>query len=403
MKQIGLATALASTFLMLSFGSCDQPRLLDAAVYHEMRGSLQNSLICFEKQKTGQVAFLGGSITYNPGWRDSVCSYLTENFPATDFNFIAAGIPSMGSTPSAFRLERDILSHGKIDLLFLEAAVNDATNGRTSSEQIRAMEGIIRHLRNSNPAMDIVMMHFVDPDKMKDYRTGNEPVVIRNHNLVAEKYMVPSINLAKEVSDRIDNGEFTWENDFINLHPSPFGQGIYSRSIIQFLKKAYEEQPVYKRKISSHILPDMLDPYCYNLGCLLDISSAHLKNSWQIDTMWNPNDGTNVRPGFVDVPMLIGKIPGDEFELKFEGNAVGIVVAAGQDAGIIEYRIDKKDWVSRNLFTKWSSDYHLPWYYTLATELDQKSHLLEIKISNNRDERSTGNACRIRYFFVNNY
>ena len=65
-------------------------------------------------------------------------------FPETEFEFIAAGIPSMGSTPGAFRLERDILSKGKIDLLFVEAAVNDPTNGRLPTEQIRGMEGIIR-------------------------------------------------------------------------------------------------------------------------------------------------------------------------------------------------------------------------------------------------------------------
>jgi len=50
----------------------------------------------------GRVAFLGGSITHNPGWRDSVMKYLENRFPETDFEFIAAGIPSMGSTPGAF-------------------------------------------------------------------------------------------------------------------------------------------------------------------------------------------------------------------------------------------------------------------------------------------------------------
>ena len=39
------------------------------------------------------MAFLGGSITYNPGWRDMTCAYLTERFPETTFDFVAAGIP----------------------------------------------------------------------------------------------------------------------------------------------------------------------------------------------------------------------------------------------------------------------------------------------------------------------
>ena len=101
-------------------------------------------------------------------------------------------------------------------------------------EQVRGMEGVIRNLRTSNQAADIVMMHFVDPDKMKTYREGHEPQVITNHNKVAKHYGISTINLAKEVTDRIDNGEFSWEGDFKDLHPSPFGQGVYARSMIRF-------------------------------------------------------------------------------------------------------------------------------------------------------------------------
>ena len=90
-------------------------------------------------------------------------------------------------------------------------------------------------------------------------------------------------------------------------------------------------------------------------------------------------------------------------KLKFEGKAVGIAVAAGRDAGMIEYRIDKQSWKSLNLYTQWSNEVHLPWYYTLAAELNPEKHLLEIRVSENRDKGSTGNACRIRYFFVNKY
>ena len=101
--------------------------------------------------------------------------------------------------------------------------------------------------------------------------------------------------------------------------------------------------------------------------------------------------------------MLTCNHPGSIMKLRFEGNSVGIAVAAGQDAGFIEYRIDKNKWVELNLFTKWSKSLHLPWYNTLATGLSQNKHLLEIRISEQKDEKSTGNACRIRYFYVNKY
>ena len=106
---------------------------LDAKVYHTHRGLLKNSFLKFENEKKGRVVFLGGSITYNKGWRDEVCNYIQQRFPETEFDFINAGIPSMGSTPGAFRFKRDVLANGTVDLLFEEAAVNDDTNRRTEN------------------------------------------------------------------------------------------------------------------------------------------------------------------------------------------------------------------------------------------------------------------------------
>lgn len=374
---------------------------LNSSKYHQVRSGLQNSQIQFLRHKKGRVAFLGGSITHNGGWRDSICNYLKNKFPETAFEFIAAGIPSMGTTPAAFRLERDVLSKGKIDLLFEEAAVNDNSNTRTATEQIRGMEGIVRHMRKSNLEVDIVMMHFVDPAKMKSYRDGKEPGVISNHNLVAEHYDISTINLAQEVTERIDHGEFTWKDDFKNLHPSPFGQGIYAHSMIQFLEDAYSSHLDNDDKIEAHTLPNPLDEFCYQNGVLLDIKSIKLRKGWKVDPFWNPKDGKKTRPNYVDVPMLISETPGSALKLTFKGNTIGIAVAAGHDAGIIEYRIDKGDWQTLNLFTKWSKSLHLPWYYTLASGLSNKKHQLEMKIADEKDEQSSGHACRIRYVYVN--
>ncbi|WP_111708290.1 SGNH/GDSL hydrolase family protein [Lutibacter citreus] len=374
---------------------------LNSYNYHIKRNGISNSYIMFEREKVGRVAFLGGSITFNPGWRDSISAYLVKRFPETKFEFVAAGISSMGSTPGAFRLQRDVLSKGKIDLLFEEAAVNDSTNERTSEEQIRGMEGIVRHLRKTNPEMDLVMMHFVDPDKMEAYRKGVEPTVITNHNLIAEHYGISTINLAKEVTDRIDNGEFTWEQDFKNLHPSSFGQGIYAHSMILFLESSYSKHLDADDKILSYGLPKRINEFSYDNGELVDISTVKLSKGWSINNSWNPNDKTRTRSNYVDAPMLIGNKVAKILKFKFEGSTVGIAIAAGKDAGIIEYRIDKGDWETQNLFTKWSGQVHLPWYYTLASKLSNKKHTLELKISKNKDARSEGNACRIRYFYIN--
>lgn len=378
----------------------DEPTVLDSRLFHTFRDNLQNARSVFETGKSARVAFLGGSITANRGWRDSICSYLEHRFPQTDFDFINAGIPSMGSTPGAFRLERDVLSKGKVDLLFVEAAVNDRVNGYDSTARLLAMEGIVRHAREAMPAIGIVIMHFVDPDKMADYRKGIIPAEINDHERVAAHYNISTINLAEEVTRRIDNGEFSWENDFKDLHPSPFGQRIYYHSIRTFLEECFAAKNT-NLPVQSQILPPEMDEACYDHGVLIPATRVKQVKGWASVPLWTPSDQTATRPDFTGVPMLVAGKPGKILSLEFEGNAVGIAVAAGPDAGMIRYRVDHGEWKILDLFTNWSTQLHLPWFYTLAYGLSPGKHRLQIRVVKENNPQSTGNACRIRYFFVN--
>ena len=377
------------------------PVLLESNNYHNYRSKLHNSQIVFEREKHGRVVFLGGSITFNGGWRDSVSANLQRRFPNTRFDFINAGIPSMGSTPGAFRFERDVLKNGKVDLLFEEAAVNDRTNGFSTETQVLGMEGIVRHARESNPAMDVVVMHFVDPDKMAEYRKGVVPTEIQNHEKVAEHYGVSTINLAREVTERIDNGEFSWEKDFKNLHPSPFGQHIYFQSMKSFLDFCWSGFVAEDDKVIAYPLPGKLNEGCYNNGQLIPAVQIKPAKGWKILSGWKPSDKSGTRPDFTDVPMLVADSQAKILKFNFEGNAVGIAVAAGMDAGIVEYSIDKAPWQKQDLFTSWSAQLHLPWFYTLGYNLANGKHHLRIRVMAEKNRQSKGNACRIRYFYVN--
>ena len=386
--------------ITILFSSFTQGQSLNSTDYHTHRYPLSNSLYKFQNEKTGRIAFLGGSITYNRGWRDSVCAYFQEKFPDTEFEFIAAGIPSMGSPSGAFRFERDILKNGEVDLLFEEAAVNDNAIDHKAEEIRLAMEGIVRHALKANPKCDIIMMHFVDPGKMADYRKGKVPTVIQMHEKIASHYDVPTINLAQEVTERIDAGEFTWENDFKNLHPSPFGQGVYARSIISFLEDellvAQSRKPNKKRK-----LPRALLNGCYDSGKLVLADQSFTTSGWEWIENWNPNDGKGTRANYVNVPMLVGNYPTDIITFEFKGNAVGLCVAAGINAGIIEYRVDGDTWKEKDLFSKHSKSLYLPRYYTLESNLTSTKHSLEIRLTDNKNVNSEGRSAVVRYFYYN--
>lgn len=374
---------------------------LAPAAYHTLRGTLQNSFLKFTKEKRGRVAFMGGSITEaSGGWRDKVCHYLEERFPETQFEFINAGIASTGSTPGAFRLFDEVLNRGPIDLFFEEAAVNDRTNGFSPAAQVRGMEGIIRHALAANPFMDIVMMHFVDPDKMNDYRNHTEPSEIAMHNKVAVHYGVNTIELAKEVTDRIDAGEFTWKEDFKDLHPSPFGQEVYFQSIKSLLMEGYQNVDPTASPMA-HKIPAPLDKFSYSNGVYVPVDKATMVKDWTLDPVWNPKDGLETRKQYVNRPALMAVNPGAVITLDFTGTAIGICIASGPDAGKIEYSIDRKPFKSLDLYTPWSSYLHLPWYLILNDELARKKHTLVVRISKDKNEKSKGHACRILHFLVN--
>lgn len=382
--------------LILVQAASAQSTILEPSLFHQSRSGLANAFAVFKTGK-GRVAFMGGSITEANGWRDSVTAYLRNLFPKTAFEFINAGISSTGSTPGAFRLSKDVLSYGKIDLLFEEAAVNDPTNGFFGKYQLRGMEGIVRQALISNPKMDIVLMYCAEPANINVYYQLMTPEVIVQHERVAEHYGINSINLSKEVAARIHDGEFSWEKDFKDLHPSPFGHGVYARSIQAFLKEAFDT----RKKAAHKTLPKPLDPYSYFNGHYVSIQQAKLIQGFTYSADWVPNDHAPTRKQYVHVPVLNGEQINDELTLSFFGKAIGICVTSGPDAGILEYSIDGKPFRKIDLYTKWSKSLHLPWYLVLEDELPNTKHQIRMKISSEKHPQSVGHAVRIQQFLVN--
>jgi hypothetical protein len=218
---------------------------------------------------------------------------------------------------------------------------------------------------------------------------------------VAEHYQIPSLNLALEVTERINAGQFDWPNDFRNLHPSPFGQNVYFRSMKRLLDTAWAEPLQEGVTVSPNPMPEPLDPFSYYRGRYVGIHEAKLVKGFTYDPAWNPGDGKGVRKGFVDVPVLKTDQPGAELHLKFEGTAIGVFVTCGPDVGILEYRIDNSAFRRVDQFTQWSSNLHLPWAYVLDAELSRGEHELTLRATDKKNPKSRGYACRIVYFLVN--
>jgi sialidase-1 len=274
-----------------------------------------------------------------------------------------------------------------VDLLFVEAAVNDSSNiPQYPDLMLRGMEGVVRHVRTASPFTDIVHLHFVMPPHMDDYHAGKVPASIAQHERVAVAYGNPSLNLAREVTDRIDVGEFTWAGDFKNLHPSPFGHQLYANSIARMLDAAFAKPIAASTK--EHPLPALIDAQSYAKGRLGDIAQAKTIKGFALVPLWMPaadekqpnGKKIGVREGFVNVPALVGTEPGAEFEFRFEGSGCGLFIASGPDAGHIEFSIDGAPPRTLDTLTHWSSGLHLPWALILDDQLKPGPHTARVRL-----------------------
>lgn len=366
----------------------------------QLRGILDNARRQFERTGKGTVAFLGGSITEMNGFRPLVCEILQRRFPKTVFNFINAGIASTCSTTGAFRLERDVLAAGPVDLLFVEFAVNDDQDGHFAPKEcIRGMEGVIRHARQRNPNMDLVITYFVNPAMLKTLQGGGTPLTIEAHESVARHYGVSTINLAREVAAEITSATLTWAA-YGGVHPARPGNALCARMIDELFNRAWAAPLAADVKLQAHPLPPQpLDPLNYAAGRFIDPKQARAGRGWTLAVPdWKALPGGK-RERFTSLPMLCASEPGAEATLDFKGRAVGAYIVAGPDAGIAEASIDGGPFRAVDLFHEYSKDLHYPRTVMLGNDLQPGPHTLKLRLAS--QTRSAGHAMRIMQFVAN--
>ncbi len=382
------------------------------------RGGIGNALCQFKNRKRATVAFIGGSITeMSTSYSRVMENEFRKLFPETDFRFINAGISSTCSDTGAFRLQQDVLSQadGKVDLLFVEFAVNDNQDGHLPPKQSRqAMEGIVRAARRHNPLIDIVFLYTANESHLDTYGKGTESILTKRpaydntrgpvvhpseilaHEAVAEYYKLPSINFAADVQQRMQHGEFDW-NTFGGVHPAPFGAAIYVDDIRCFVSHAKANDALQVRE-----LPAPLETDCFQFGRIAPPSQARLDGKWTIAVPdWNAIGGAT-RPQYNAIPLLCATAPGATLRLDFSGSAIGVYSVAGPDAGRIRVTIDQRAPQEFDLFYSYSATLHYPRTQMFATDLDPNvPHSMTLELLPDSNPASKGTAARFVGFACN--
>ncbi len=384
------------------------------------RAGLGNAIQAFKSGKA-TVAFIGGSIVEMNGFRPRTCEGLKKLYPACAFTFLDAGISSTCSDTGAFRLQRDILGKGKVDLLFVEFATNDSGDGTYPDweKSLRAMEGIVRKARKANPKMDIVLVYTANEQATAVYMKNACPIAadmlvdrtasfdnsrgpaqlpspVAEFERVACHYRLPSINFGFEVAERMRYGEFDWKA-FGGVHPSPMGNQIYADMILNLVRGQMD-----KPTDVAHAMPARpISPFNYENARFIDIAEAKIVKGWEIKIPdWKSLPGYK-RGRFTNIPMLCAEEPGAELTLAFTGRVVGLYLTAGPDAGKVEYKVDNSEWKTADLYYCHSGSLHYPYTLTLASTLSKGAHTLTLRVAQDANPKSKGHAVRIMAFTGN--
>lgn len=360
--------------------------LVDAVECHP-RGGLPNF---FGKLKAGgevRIAYLGGSITEAQGWRPLTLKWFQEQYPKARIREINAAISGTGSDFGAFRLEQEVLRH-KPDLLFVEFAVNDGA--RDPQRIIQSMEGIVRQVRQHDPAADICFVYTLSEAHVETLRGGKFPRSASAMERVANHYAIPSIHLGLEVvrlagEDKLvftgkppqTAAEKSALGDKIlfspdGTHPYPeTGHPLYLDAIVRSLpslEAAGKSQP--------HAPSIPLDPDNWQKARLIPLASVGHTGDWQkVDPASIPG-----RSGKGRTFQVAGQ-PGDALTFRFRGTGFGIYSLKGPDVGRLAVTVDGGKPLVTTLFDSLCVENRFrirPWIF--PHRLEEGEHTVKIEV-----------------------
>lgn len=344
-----------------------------------IRGGLPNFLTKAQRGDSVTVAYLGGSITAQEGYRLLSFKWLQQQFPNSRFRQVNAAIGGTGSRFGVFRLEEQVLKY-KPDLIFVEFAVNDA---RETREQIlRSMEGIVREIWERNSNTDICFVYTISEPFVDILKNRQLPPSVLAMEEVAQHYNIPSINFQIEITKRLQDNSLILKNkdkqvDGVEVFsPDGVHPFIETGHVIYFdiLKRSFELLDK-KQKGKAHKLARPLIANFFAHAHMIEPGLASFSGEWSM------LDATSIVVS--RFKKLIDHVAqshhtGAILHMNFEGQAIGFCDIMGPDAGRVIVEIDGmvKDTIYR--FDKYCTYYRLNNY--IVDDLKDTKHEIVFRV-----------------------
>jgi hypothetical protein len=339
------------------------------------RGGLPNFFNKLEKGETVRVAYVGGSITAQAGWRVKSLAYFQSQYPKAKLEEIYAALGGTGSELGVFRMDHDVLSL-KPDLLFVEFAVND--EGSAPENVLRSMEGVVRKTYKAYPDCDICFIYTITVKNLKEMEAGKMSRTASVMEHLAEYYRIPSIHLGLEVyrlesqgklamnapeakveqvaGKELDqdaplpvgpDGKIPFSRD--GSHPyNNTGHRLYMEAIIRSI-------PAIKgasTPVGPHALPDPMTLDNLENTVMVPLEKATMTGPWKkLPGAKSMGNGKTAVDADLDqfVPAFWKGEPGATLSFRFKGSKAMIYDILGPDCGKVEITVDGKTTVENRI------------------------------------------------------
>ncbi|MBR4030246.1 MAG: hypothetical protein IKJ06_02480, partial [Clostridia bacterium] len=166
------------------------------------RDGLVNTINKLKKGEKVTVAFMGGSISEQDGWRGKTLEWLKAQYPDAEIEELNITIGGTGADLAVCRADAELIPH-KPDLLFFEYAVNGGTGQNA--------EGLVRKLWKDNPTADICFVHTLRTGYVRNYKNNIPSEYEYAFEPVADYYGIPSISFGYQIADLYEQGKLTLE------------------------------------------------------------------------------------------------------------------------------------------------------------------------------------------------
>lgn len=344
----------------------------------------------FKKLEDGasevRIAYFGGSITAQNGYRVFSREYIQALYPGTEVKEINAAIGGTATDLGVYRCWHDVLKE-KPDLVFVEFACNDS--GTRPLDLRRNLEGIVRQIWKDNPATDIVFLYVVtarEEQEMLDRKMMRSASVMED---IAEYYAIPSINFGDAIAPMLEAGTLVMQSDsgldrtdgktaFSADGTHPFestGHKLYEAAIERCL-------PVIKdagRRAQAHKMPAPMVADCLSEVATIGFDDPRITISG--DYHKDTADAEVTSPFRNRSDDFFTFEPGAEISFRFRGSAAAIYDILGPRSCSLLISVDGGEPRKSDRIDGYCT-YHRLALLSLCSDLDpEQEHTITVKVS----------------------